>query len=220
MPENNTRNRMPKTAPFDAHPDRYDNWFDRHEAAYQSELRALRAAWPEEADGLEVGVGTGRFAAPLDIGCGVDPSPAMRKRARDHGIVVKDGVAEDVPCPDERFDAVLMTTTLCYLDDPEAAFREVLRLLRPRGAFVVGFMDGDGPLGRWYEENRGESVFYAPAHFHPAREVIRLLEATGYEDIRAWQTLFSDPGTMTEPDPTREGHGDGGFVVLRGLNPT
>jgi hypothetical protein len=24
---------MAKTGPFDAHPDRYDDWFDRHEAA-------------------------------------------------------------------------------------------------------------------------------------------------------------------------------------------
>lgn len=211
---------MPKTAPFDAYPDRYDDWFERHEAAYRSELRALQAAWPEEGDGLEVGVGTARFAAPLGIECGVDPSVAMRKRARDRGIAVKDGVAEELPYPDERFDAVLMTTTLCYLDNPEAAFREALRVLRPGGAFVVGFIDRDGPLGLRYEEKRGESAFYEPTQFHTAREVIRLLEGTGFEDIRAWQTLFTDPETMTKPDPVREGHGEGGFMVLRGVGPT
>lgn len=211
---------MPKTAPFDAHPDRYDDWFDRHEAAYQSELSALRAAWPEAGEGLEVGVGTGRFAAPLGIECGVDPSPEMRKRARDHGIAVKDGVAEELPYPDERFDGVLMTTTLCYLDDPEVAFREALRVVRPGGAFVLGFIDRDGPLGEWYEEKRGESAFYEPTQFHTGREVIRLLETTGFEEIQAWQTLFSDPETMAEPDPVREGHGEGGFVVLRGMRPT
>jgi len=211
---------MPKTAPFDAHPDRYDNWFDRHEAAYRSELRALQAAWPEESEGLDIGVGTGRFAAPLGIKYGVDPSPAMRERARGRGIAVTGGVAEALPYPDERFDAVLMTTTLCYLDDPETAFREALRVLRPGGAFVIGFIDRDGPLGRRYEEQRDESVFYEPAHFHAAREVIRLLEATGFEDIRAWQTLFADPETMAEPGPVREGHGEGGFAVLRGVKPT
>jgi SAM-dependent methyltransferase len=90
---------MAKTDPFDAHPNRYDDWFERHKAAYQSELHALWVALSEEGEGLEVGVGTGRFAAPLCIEHGVDPSPEMRKRARKRGIDVKDGVAEDLPVP-------------------------------------------------------------------------------------------------------------------------
>jgi SAM-dependent methyltransferase len=207
---------MPKTSPFDAHPDRYDDWFERHEAAYQSELRALRSALPEGGEGLEVGVGTGRFAAPLGVEWGVDPSPEMRKRARERGIAVKDGVAEELPYPDARFDFVLMTTTLCFLEDPGAAFAEVRRVLRPGGAFVVGFVDRDGPLGRRYEERKAESVFYAPAQFHRASEVARLLEAAGFEELTARQTLVSDPETMTDPDPVKDGVGEGGFVVLRG----
>ena len=34
---------MPGTAPFEAHHRRYDDWFVRHAAAYQSELLAVRA---------------------------------------------------------------------------------------------------------------------------------------------------------------------------------
>ena len=41
----------------------------------------------------------------------------------------------------------------------------------------------------------------------------------GFENIQARQTLFSDPDTMTEPNPVREGVGEGGFVVLRGDTP-
>jgi SAM-dependent methyltransferase len=135
---------MARTTPFDEHPDRYDAWFDRHEAAYRSELGTVRALWPAEAaDALEIGVGTGRFAAALGIQHGIDPSPAMRKRARTRGIAVRDGVGEAVPYPDACFDAVLLTTTLCYLDDPLRAFREAYRVLRPGGAFVVAFIDRD-----------------------------------------------------------------------------
>jgi SAM-dependent methyltransferase len=210
---------MAKTAPFDAYPDRYDDWFEQHEAAYQSELRAFRSVLPEEGKGLEVGVGTGRFAAPLGIGHGVDPSPAMRKQARKRGIDVTDGVAEALPYPDECFDVVLMTTTICYLDDVEAAFAEVARVLRPGGVFVVGFIDRDGPLGQQYEDRREESVFYGPAQFYAADDVVRLLRAAGFENLQARQTLFGDPEAMTTPHPVRDGMEEGGFVVLRSVKP-
>jgi ubiquinone/menaquinone biosynthesis C-methylase UbiE len=175
---------------------------------------------PDTGEGLEVGVGTGRFAAPLGIEHGVDPSPEMRKRARKGGIDVKDGVAETLPYPDARFDFVLMTTTLCFLDDLEAAFEDARRVLHPGGALVVGFIDRDGPLGRRYEEQMDTSVFYASARFHRANEVARLLETAGFEDLTAWQTLFSDPETMTDPDPVEDGVGEGGFAVIRGVKPT
>ncbi len=208
---------MAKTTPFDEHPDRYDEWFDRHEAAYQSELRAFRDVLPDEGDGLEIGVGTGRFAVPLGLTHGVDPSAEMRARARERGIEVKDGVAEALPYADDRFDKALMTTTICYLDDPAAAFAEVARVLRPGGTFVVGFIDRDGPLGQQYEDRRDESIFYRDTRFYTASEVRRLLENAGFDRMTSRQTLFSDLKHMTEPDPVRPGHGDGGFVVLRGI---
>lgn len=210
---------MAKTTPFDAHPDRYDRWFDRREAAYRSELRALRSLLPGEGDGLAIGVGTGRFAAPLGLEHGVDPSQEMRERARERGIEVRDGTAEALPYPDVRFDTALMTTTLCYLDDPTGAFAEAFRVLRPRGVFVVGVLDRDSSLGRHLEETRGENIFYESAHFHSAVEVADLFEEAGFEGLQVRQTLFSDPETMTEPDPVREGHGKGGFAAFRGEKP-
>lgn len=207
---------MAKTAPFDAHPDRYDAWFDRREAAYLSELRAIRMLLPDRGVGLEIGVGTGRFAAPLGLEHGVDPSPTMRERARERGIEVRDGVAEALPYPDARFDVALMTTTLCYLDDPPAAFLEAARVLRPDGVFVVAFVDRGAPLGQHYTEQRDDNVFYNPAQFHATPDVADLFETARFENLQARQTLFSDPETMTEPDPVREGSGEGSFVVIRG----
>jgi hypothetical protein len=61
------------TSSFNSHHRRYEAWFSRHEAAF-SELLAVRALLPWEGKGLEIGVGTGRFSAPLGVEVGVDPS--------------------------------------------------------------------------------------------------------------------------------------------------
>ena len=55
---------MPRVAPFDAYWSRYEAGFQNHEAAYLSELLALRAFVPWWGLGVEIGVGSGRFAAP------------------------------------------------------------------------------------------------------------------------------------------------------------
>lgn len=74
---------MPRTAPFESHHVRYDNWFVRHAAAYHSELLAVRAQLPWQGLGLSIGVGTGRFAASMGVQVGIATRPtpcwAMRR---------------------------------------------------------------------------------------------------------------------------------------------
>jgi hypothetical protein len=43
----------------------YDQWFEKHLSVYQSEILAIQQVIPENKTGIEIGVGTGRFAAPL-----------------------------------------------------------------------------------------------------------------------------------------------------------
>ena len=52
--------------------ERYDRWFEVHRPLFLSELRLVRALFPGSGPGLEVGVGTGRFAEALGIGLGLD----------------------------------------------------------------------------------------------------------------------------------------------------
>jgi len=88
---------MPRTAPFDVHHERYDRWFEEHKAAYVSELLALRPYVPWEGRGLEIGVGTARFAGPLGVRVGVDPAVRMLARAACRGIEPVAGTAEALP---------------------------------------------------------------------------------------------------------------------------
>lgn len=125
---------MPRIAPFENHSDAYDQWFDRHPDLYAAELESLRQIVPPApAEGLEAGVGRGRFAVPLGIGIGVEPSAKMASRARSRGIDVYSAVAERLPFRDGRFGLVLMVTTVCFLDDVSKALNEALRVLKRRG---------------------------------------------------------------------------------------
>ena len=56
---------MPRIKPFDEQYDRYEEWFERNRFAYYSELRALQHFVPAQGHGIEIGIGSGRFAKPL-----------------------------------------------------------------------------------------------------------------------------------------------------------
>lgn len=142
---------MARPAPFEAHHERYEAWFEKHGAAYVSELLALRPFVPFEGRGLEIGVGTGRFAAPLGVPGGVDPSPAMLAYAVARGVDVFVATAEQLPFAESSFDFALVVTTLCFVDSPERMLSEARRVLKPDGRLVIGFIDRASDIGRDYE---------------------------------------------------------------------
>ena len=118
---------------FDDTAAEYDAWFDKHLEIYQSELLALKEAIPLNKIGIEIGVGTGRFAESLHIKFGVEPSVNMAQIAKQRGIKIINAVAEDLPIEKESFDFALMVTTVCFLSDISKAFAEVYRILNPKG---------------------------------------------------------------------------------------
>ncbi len=206
---------MPGVDAFNGNVERYEEWFVENPYAYVSELHAIRALLPEGI-GMEIGVGTGRFASPLGITRGVEPSAKMAEPARKKGIEVAAGVAERLPYGDEEFDFCLMVTTVCFLDDLELAFREAHRVLRQGGAFLVGFVDRDSPLGKEYLSRKDKSPFYKDATFYSANVLARRMEQAGFSDLAFSQTLFRPLAELEEVEPVKKGHGEGSFVVLRG----
>lgn len=205
---------MAKTSAFEDYSDAYDEWFERNADAYAAELKALRTFLADKnLQGVEIGVGSGKFAAPLGIRIGLEPSEKMAEKARQLGIDVVTGVAEDLPFPDDQFDFVLMVTTICFVDDLEQSFREARRILKPGGFIVVGFVDKVSELGKQYQANRHKSRFYQEATFFSTPEVLDLLQAVGFGATEIVQTLLPED----ETGKVMEGFGRGAFVVIKTL---
>ena len=199
------------TAPFDNYPKRYDSWFERNKDAYEAELRALSLVMRKRGRSLEIGVGSGRFAAPLGINVGIEPSLPMAKISAKRGINVVMGIAEHLPLKDESFDTVLMTTTICFVDSPSSSLREAYRVLRGGGALIIGFIDRNSPLGRAYANN-SKSVFYRDAVFYSLKEVYNLLAATGFRNLTTRRARIH----LGDNDKNNKGS----FIVVKGIKAT
>ncbi|GAA4345578.1 class I SAM-dependent methyltransferase [Angustibacter luteus] len=138
--------------------------------------------WPY-AKALEVGAGTGFFslnlkqAGVLDEVHVTDLSPGMvaaaQRNAERLGFTVEGRVAdaERLPYDDDTFDVVVGHAVIHHIPDVELAFREMLRVLRPGGRFVIA---GEPTrIGNWYARHLGRLTWEATTritHLKPLQD--------------------------------------------------
>ena len=113
-------------------------------------LRKALGRWPERpfGDALEIGAGTGYFslnllqAGAIEHATATDISPGMlatlQANAERLGLDVRTAAAEaeTLPFGDESFDLVFGHAVLHHIPDPEHAFSEFGRVLRPGGTIA------------------------------------------------------------------------------------
>jgi ubiquinone/menaquinone biosynthesis C-methylase UbiE len=199
---------------FEKYAEEYDEWFDVHPWVYRSEVQAVKMALPQGGDGVEIGTGTGRFSIPFGIRIGVEPSGSMSDIARSRGIAVYDARAEKLPFDDNAFDFVLMVTTICFLEDPLQALKEIRRILCPAGKIIIGMLDKDSLHGKLYEIKKNSSKFFKHAVFYAVDQILEWLNTLEYDHIQAFQTIFHKPEEITALEPIKDGYGEGLFVVI------
>lgn len=201
---------------FENHTLEYDNWFNKHQNVFRSEVEAIRDMLPlGNSHGIEVGLGTGRFSVALGIKEGVEPSFSMRRMAVKRGIEVMDAVAEKLPYKDMHFDFVLMASCISYFYDMKRAFREAQRVLKKDGSFIIGFIEKNSIIGKYYEEKRQKNPFYKLATFYTTSRIISELEAAGFHNFEFSQTLFNELDKITEFQAAKPGYSEGSFVVVK-----
>ncbi|NPA42022.1 MAG: class I SAM-dependent methyltransferase [Aquificae bacterium] len=183
-------------SPFDRLALRYDLWYEKPfgKSAFELESRCLQKLTGEFRRGLEVGVGTGRFAQKLGVEFGIDPSLEMLKIARSRGVKVVQGIGESLPFRENSFDLVLIVVSICFVKDPFGVIKEARRVLEKGGKLLLGLIPRDSRWSSFYLQKAREGhPIYREAKFYPLVEIRKMLKEAGFEEKRTLSTLVEDP---------------------------
>lgn len=208
---------MKHSTVFDTYTSDYEAWYHKYPEVFLSEFEAIKEQFqklPENIKGVEIGLGTGRFAQILGIKEGVEPSEEMATLAAKKGIEVIQGVAENIPYKDLSFDFVLFVT-ICHLSDFKEALIESYRILKPKGSIIIGFIDKNRTIGKSYEEKRKDSIFFKNAIFYSVPLVTKMLKEAGFRNLEFNQTLFGELDEIKQIQLPKTGFGEGSFVVVK-----
>lgn len=164
-------------------------------------VRRLRRRLLQRATGnvLDVAVGTGRNLRYYPRTCrvtGVDFSPAMLEIARCEanclGVNIEFLVmdAEALAFPDQSFDTVVSSLTVCTFPDPLAAIQEMARVCRPQGRILLlehGRSDRGWP-GRWQDRRADRHAKTLGCRWN--REPLDLVHQAGVTIVDARRIFF------------------------------
>jgi SAM-dependent methyltransferase len=174
--------------------------YDRFMGHYSRGLAPAFADFAGVQEGLsalDVGCGSGVLTEELArrLGAakvaGVDPSPLLAACAeRVPGAERRQGKAEDLPWPDDTFDAALAQLVIHFMDDPAAGVGEMARVTRPGGVVAAcswDFAGGMEMLRVYWEAARSldSELVGESGSFGSLEDLDALWRDLGLEDVHA-----------------------------------
>jgi SAM-dependent methyltransferase len=149
---------------FNVAADAYDRFMGRYSSQLSAQLADLAGVESGQRV-IDVGCGPGVLVAELvqrvgaDAVAAVDPSEPFVEatRARHPGVDVRLAPAEELPFPDDSFDAALAQLVVHFMTDPVAGLGEMARVTRPGrvvGACVWDLAGGRAPISPFWDAAR------------------------------------------------------------------
>ena len=157
--------------------ERFDHWASTYEQswlqralfdrAHQATLALAAQIVHDPVSVLDVGCGTGKLLRrvhsywPQAQLIGVDPAPGMIEMAKrlTPNATFSQGRAEALPLQDASVDLALSTISFHHWQDQAAGIREIARVLRPGGYFILV----DAPFPDWLVRVFRLKRFHSPA---------------------------------------------------------
>jgi SAM-dependent methyltransferase len=139
---------------FDVAAEAYDGFMGRYSRLLSGQLADLASVRRGQRV-LDVGCGTGALTGELVARLGpdgvaaIDPSEPFvaATRSRHPGVDVRQAPAEQMPYPDETFDAALAQLVVHFMKDPVAGLAEMARVTRRGGVVAACVWDHGGVKG-------------------------------------------------------------------------
>lgn len=200
----------------DGFADVYDDWYEDVTDVAATVSRVQSLAGPGGSV-LELGVGTGRLAIPLDhtglTVTGIDSSRTMldklAERAPEHSIDLHLGdMVSDLP--GGQFDVALIAYNTIFnlldADDQSSCFQAIAARLHPEGCFIVeAFVPEFDTLGRSDVSVRSMTVdrvvlsvsMNDPSQQLASGQFVEITEAGGVR-LRPWSVRWSTPAQLDE----------------------
>jgi ubiquinone/menaquinone biosynthesis C-methylase UbiE len=173
--------------------DKHARNYDKQIAFWERRLFADGRQWVcalATGEVLEVAIGTGRNLPYYPQGIrltGIEFSPAMLELARrqadqlGHKVDLRLGDAQALDLPDDSFDTVVCTLSLCAIPDERRAVAEMQRVLRPGGRLLL--LDHVAGSPRWVRAIQWllELVTVPLGEEHLRRRPLLQVQAEGFQ---------------------------------------
>jgi SAM-dependent methyltransferase len=101
-------------------------------------------------------------------GHGMNAEELAKNRRLDHYFVQNLNEIPRLPLADQSFDAVLNTVSVQYLQQPEAVFGEIYRILKPGGLAIISFsnrMFYQKAIAAWRDGSESNRVSLVKGYF-------------------------------------------------------
>lgn len=172
---------------------------------WRERLKTLNSLFTKKGKLLDIGCGEGLFLELAknngwDV-TGTEVSPFAVSYGKERlGLQILQGEIMNIRFPDKSFDVVTMWHVLEHTIDPIATLKEVRRIIKDDGVFILAIPNLNNILSQWvYRIAKGRKMhLFAPEDrelhlFHFTKETIKLaLEKTGFKMV----TIMPDMGIV------------------------